>query len=77
MTLLLLTVPLWMIAWLSVDMLLYLGYKIVRRDFIYFMALNGAMKYAASLVVRIVAKVLTDFTGLLLLRGPYGKKLFV
>ena len=72
--LLALTNPLWLIIWVSGDLLFYLGYKLARRDFIYFTPFKGITKYIMSFMERMVGKVLVDYTGLMLLRGPYGKR---
>ena len=44
------------------DMGLYLLFKIVRGDFFYWLPLNGFLEIIASLLVRIISKVIVDYT---------------
>ena len=50
------------------DMLFYLLQKIARRDFSYWIPIYGAPGLFVSLIVRVIAKVIVDFTGLVHLR---------
>jgi hypothetical protein len=52
-----------------IEMGIYLLYKLLRRDFYYWMPLEGAVGIFLSLLMRIVVKVVTDFTGVLQFRG--------
>ncbi len=62
--LLLTTNMVWLLAWLSIDMSLYLLYKFARRDFIYYIpGLKGTAKFLVASSVRIVVKILVDMTG--------------
>ena len=64
--------PLWLIIWLSVDYCLYFFYKIVRRDFVYYIpGLTGLLKYVVAFLLRLVVKLLADVTGLLIARNAY------
>jgi hypothetical protein len=56
----------WLAAWLSLDMVVYLIYKMLRNDFVYFVpGTTGATKYIVAFVTRVLVKVVVDFTGLL------------
>ena len=72
--LLALTNPLWLIIWVSGDHLFYLGYKLARNDYIWYVPVTGISMYIGTNVDRICGKLLVDYTGLMLLRGPYGKR---
>ena len=66
------TSAIWLIAWLSSDLLLYMLYKAARRDFVYFVpGLTGAIKFVVAFVMRLAIKVLTDVTGSLKERNAY------
>ena len=67
------TNPLWLIIWILADHTLHLIIKVARRDFFYFMRWTGIVKYWGSLLMRVFQKLTADFTGLILLRTPYGK----
>jgi len=56
---------------LSCEMAIYLLYKVIRRDFRYWMALPQGTSLFISLMFRISYKILADFTGMLHLRHPY------
>ena len=40
------TNPRWLLLWMSSDMLLYFCYKAFRRDLVYYLPLEGILKYA-------------------------------
>lgn len=66
LTLIAATNTFWLALWLSLDMLVYLSYKLLRRDFVYFVAgPKGVAKYFISFVARVIVKILVDFTALL------------
>ena len=50
------------VIYLGSDILLYLLHKIVRKDFYYWLPLEGFLEILSSLLFRIMVKVLTDFT---------------
>ena len=50
------------LLYLCFDMGLYLLYKIVRGDFFYWLPLEGCIEMAVSLVVRVIVKVIVDYT---------------
>jgi len=53
------------------EMLLFLTYKLVRRDYYHWVPLNGALAIAQGDLARIVTKVIAVFTGCLHMRHPY------
>ena len=53
------------------EMVVYLIYKLVRRDFRYWMTLPRGTSLAFSLILRVTVKVVCDFTGFLHARHPY------
>ena len=48
----------------------YLALKIARRDFMYWLPIEGATDAFISLIERMIAKVIVDFSGCLQLRHP-------
>lgn len=61
-----------LVAWLLADVFLYFVYKLARRDLVYYApGISGILKMIATLMFRLAQKVMTDFTGYLLMRGPY------
>ncbi|GMI27683.1 hypothetical protein TeGR_g8672, partial [Tetraparma gracilis] len=58
------------VAYMAGDHLLYLLQKLVRGDFLYWMPVKGVAGLAVSLLMRVSVKTLTDFTGVIQLRGP-------
>ena len=56
--------------YIGIDMGLYLTYKVLRSDFYYWMPLEGSLEIIASLLCRIIVKVITDFTSNTQLRHP-------
>jgi hypothetical protein len=57
------------VAYMAGDHLLYLLQKLARGDFLYWMPVEGAGGLAVSLLLRVIVKTLTDFTGVLQFRG--------
>ena len=53
------------------EMVFYLAYKIVRRDFMYWIQAEGVMDFIFSLISRVTVKVIVDFSGCLQFRHPY------
>lgn len=53
------------------DLLFYLVYKLVRRDFKYWFKIEGMAGLAVSLLLRAAVKFVTDFTGCMHTRHPY------
>ena len=52
------------IIYLGADLILYLLYKIMRNDFFYWLPIDGCLEIFASLALRVIAKVIVDFTSL-------------
>ena len=52
-------------------MVIYLIYKIVRSDFLYWMRIEGPLGIVISLIQRIFCKIIVDFSGCLHFRHPY------
>ena len=55
----------------SGEIVLYLIFKVVRRDFLYWVPLSGYVSIAMGFFQRIGGKVLLDFTGCFHMRHPY------
>ena len=51
------------------DMALYLGVKVARGDFHYWVPVDGALGLLMSLLTRVIFKMITDFTGVIQFRG--------
>jgi len=49
---------------------IYLAYKVARGDFYYWMPVDGPAGLALSLLMRVVVKVLADFTAVVQFRAP-------
>ncbi|GMI40481.1 hypothetical protein TeGR_g7371, partial [Tetraparma gracilis] len=58
------------VAYMAGDHLLYLLQKLVRGDFLYWAPVEGVAGLAVSLLMRVSVKTVTDFTGVIQLRGP-------
>ena len=52
------------------EMLLFLAWKLLRWDFLYWVKVEGALGVILSFFVRILVKVIVDFTGCLHFRHP-------
>jgi hypothetical protein len=59
----------WIAGYLVGDMGLYLTYKLVRRDFLHWIPIDGALGAVNSFLERFLAKVLVDYTGVIQFRG--------
>ena len=59
------------LAVLSCEVGIYLLYKVLRKDFRYFLPLPQGTSIASSLLTRIAMKIVADFTGILHARHPY------
>ena len=57
--------------YLASDMALYLLQKVARGDFHYWIPIDGALGLLISLIVRVMVKILTDFTGVIHFRHPH------
>ncbi|GMI57913.1 hypothetical protein TeGR_g6018 [Tetraparma gracilis] len=58
------------VAYMVGDHLLYLLQKLVRGDFLHWLPIEGMGGVAWALLMRVIVKTLTDFTGIIQLRGP-------
>ena len=52
------------------EMILYLVWKIFRRDFFYFVRLEGPLAFLLAFLERILVKVIVDFSGCIHMRHP-------
>ena len=52
------------------EMLLYLLWKVLRQDFLYWIRLDGFLGFTVSLVNRILVKIIVDFSGCIQFRHP-------
>ena len=55
-------------AFICTDLNFFLLVKIVRGDFLYWISIEGLIAYPLALFVRIMFKIITDFTAILQLR---------
>ena len=53
------------------EVVIYLAYKVVRRDFMYWPRVEGAFGFILSFVVRIIIKIIVDFSGCVHFRHPF------
>ena len=61
----------WLLSMMGGETVLYLLYKVIRGDLIYFLPIeHKALSLVVSLICRVVRKLLADVTGLLVERGP-------
>jgi hypothetical protein len=57
------------VAYMAGDHLLYLLVKLARGDFLHWLPVEGVGGLFTAILMRVVSKTLTDFTGILQLRG--------
>jgi hypothetical protein len=57
-------------GFLAAEMGLYLLYKVARGDFYHWLQVDGTAGLAISLLLRVMVKVIADFTGVVQSRGP-------
>ena len=63
-----------LIMWILVDQAAFLFYKVARGDLIYFITTRRrSLAYFLSTLVRVVMKLVTDYTGAILFSNPYGE----
>ena len=53
------------------EVLLYLIYKVARRDFFWFPAIDGLLGVISSFLEKVSVKIIMDYTGCLHFRHPY------
>jgi len=58
------------VAYLAGDMALYMLQKVARGDFYYWVPIDGALGLFMSLMMRVIVKTITDFTGFIQSRHP-------
>jgi hypothetical protein len=60
----------WAFLYIGADLGLYMLVKILRGDFWYWMPLGGNIEVLNSIIVRLIAKIIVDFTSLVQMRHP-------
>ena len=65
------SVKMMLVPFIGGEILLYLMWKLLRGDFLYWVRVEGVFGVMFSLVVRILVKVVVDFTGCFHFRHPY------
>ena len=58
------------LLYMAGDMTLYLLQKVLRGDFHYWIPIDGALGLYCSFQMRVIVKVLSDYTGVVHFRGP-------
>ena len=53
------------------ELLLFLLWKLLRGDFLYWVRVEGVVSVILSLLVRVIVKAVVDFTGCLHFRHPF------
>jgi hypothetical protein len=61
----------WVSLYVGADLSLYLLVKVFRGDFWYWAPFGGHAELVSSIVIRVVVKVVTDFTSIVQFRHPY------
>ena len=56
------------LSFVSCEMMLYLVWKILRKDYMYWFRVDGFLGVVGSFINRVIAKVIADFSGCLHLR---------
>ena len=59
----------YLVVYFAGDLALYLGVKVARGDFHYWLPVDGAFGLLLSLLARVLVKTITDFTGVIQFRG--------
>jgi hypothetical protein len=60
----------WVLLYVGADLLLYLLVKVLRGDFWYWVPVGGNAEIVVSTVMRVLIKVVTDFTSIVQFRHP-------
>jgi hypothetical protein len=60
----------WAFLYIGADLGIYLFVRILRRDFWYWLPLGGNTEIVSSILFRVVAKIIVDFTSMVQLRHP-------
>merc|ERR1711871_1842482 len=58
------------LAYIGLDLGLYLAVKMLRGDFWYWVPLGGTTEVVLSIIIRVVVKIITDFTSIVQFRHP-------
>ena len=58
------------VVYVCLDLGLYLFVKIVRNDFYYWLPLSGVVEFIASVLARVIVKLVADFTCIVQFRHP-------
>ena len=53
------------------EILLFLAWKLLRGDFLYWVRVDGVVGVILSFLLRVLAKVIVDFTGCVHFRHPF------
>ena len=64
------TNTIWLVYYLSADTALFILYKIVRKDFFYYVNMTGFFRLVVAILDRVTVKTLVNFTLLMHLRNP-------
>jgi hypothetical protein len=60
----------WPFVYIGADLGLYMIVKVLRGDFWYWVPLGGSAEFVASMIVRPLIKIVTDFTSVVQMRHP-------
>ena len=61
----------WITKFITIDLSIYLAVKFLRGDFWHWMSLGGSVEILMSLILRIIVKVINDFTAIVHMSHPY------
>jgi len=61
----------YVLAFTAVEMCIFLFYKLYRSDFVYWLRLEGWQVLPVSFLIRVLTKVVADFSGCIHLRHPH------
>ena len=54
-----------LLSFVGGEMILYLGWKVARKDFLYWVPVEGPLRGLVSFLARIIVKTIVDFSGCL------------
>jgi hypothetical protein len=60
----------WVFLYIGADLGLYMLVKILRGDFWYWIPLGGNMEIGSSILIRVIIKIIVDFTSMMQFRHP-------
>ncbi|GMI31458.1 hypothetical protein TrCOL_g854 [Triparma columacea] len=61
----------WVFLYIGADLVLYLLVKILSGDFWYWLPVGGSAEIVLSILFRVIAKIIVDFTSIVHFRHPY------